>query len=205
MTIIEQDIKLTSREKFNDFFNSSPLVIIVMIPVVIIVIVLMPFFLLFGLTYEYVIEKYFYKWTGKIRKNPSPKIDAPYADLSISIDFKHICSIDKCYDCLKEKYNLSDKDFENLEIGFIKTEPNNAGLADKYFDFKTIVFQDKLFVQEIKFPEFRSSIGYIDSKSLSYEIIKEFDFYPMTTFSNTTDELIITIRQKGLKKLLIMK
>ncbi len=205
MTINEQDIQLTSKEKFSDFFNSSPLSLIVMIPVVIIILILLPFFLLFGLTYENVIEKYYYKWTGKRRKHVSPKFENPYAELSISIDFKHIWLIDNCVENLKEKYNLSDNDFRDLEIGKIETDPQINDLSDKYFDYKTIVFQDKLFVQEIKFPDFNTSIGYIDCKSLSYQTIKDLDSYPMTSFNKTTDELEITLRQNGMKTLIKVK
>lgn len=205
MTINEQDIQLTSKEKFSDFFNSSPLSLIVMIPVVIIILVLLPFFLLFGLTYENVIEKYYYKWTGKTRKHLKPKLENPYADLSISIDFKHIWLIENCVEKLKEKYNLSDNDFRDLEIGKIETEPQINDLSDKYFDYKTIDFHDKLFVQEIKFPDFNTSIGYIDCKSLSYQIIKDLDSYPMTSFNKTTDELEIILRQKGTKTLIKVK
>ena len=205
MTITEQDIQLTSKEKFSDFYNSSPLSLIVMIPVVIIILVLLPFFLLFGLTYENVIEKYYYKWTGKTRKHVTPKLENPYADLSISIDFKHIWLIDNCVENLKEKYDLSDNDFRDLEIGKIETEPQISDLSDKYFDYKTIVFQDKLFVQEIKFPDFNTSIGYIDCENLSYQTIKDLDYYPMTSFNKTIDELEITLRQKGTKTLIRVK
>lgn len=205
MTINEQDIQLTSKEKFSDFFNSSPLSLIVMIPVVIIILILLPFFLLFGLTYENVIEKYYYKWTGKRRKHVSPKFENPYAELSISIDFNHIWLIDNCVENLKEKYNLSDNDFRDLEIGKIETDPQINDLSDKYFDYKTIVFQDKLFVQEIKFPDFNTSIGYIDCKRLSYQTIKDLDSYPMTSFNKTTGELEITLRQNGMKTLIKVK
>lgn len=173
-----------------------------MIPVAIIILVLLPFFLLFGLTYENIIEKYYYKWTGKRRKQSSPKFENPYADLSISIEFKHIWLINNCIDSLKEKYNLSDNDFRDLEIGKIETEPQIADLADKYFDYNTIAFQDKLFVQEINSPDFYTSIGYIDCKGLSYQTIKNLNSYPMTSFNKTPDELEITLRQKGMKTLI---
>jgi hypothetical protein len=205
MTINEQDIQLTSREKFSDFLNSSPLSLIVIIPVVIILLILLPFFLLFGLTYENVIEKYYYKWTGKQRKHITPKLENPFADLSISIDFKHISLIDNCVENLKEKHNLTDNDFRDLEIGKIETDPQINGLSDKFFDYKTMVFQDKLFVQEIKLPYFSTSIGYIDCKNLSYQTIKNLDTYSMTLFNKTTDELEITLRQKGTKTLIKVK
>jgi hypothetical protein len=205
MTINEQDIQLTSREKFSDFLNSSPLSLIVIIPVVIILLILLPFFLLFGLTYENVIEKYYYKWTGKQRKHITPKLENPFADLSTSIDFKHVSLIDNCVENLKEKYNLTDNDFRDLEIGKIETEPQINDLSDKFFDYKTMVYQDKLFVQEIKLPYFNTSIGYIDCKNLSYQTIKNLDSYSMTLFNKTADELEITLRQKGTKTLIKVK
>lgn len=205
MTINEQDIELTSKEKFSDFFNSSPLSLIILIPVVIIILVLLPIFLLFGLTYENVIEKYYYKWTGKSRKHLLPKFENPYTDLSISIDFKHIWLIDNCVENLKEKYNLSDKDFRDLEIGIFETDPQIKDLSDKFFDYNTVVFQDKLFIQEIKFPDFKTSIGYIDCKNLSYVTIKDFDSYPIVSFNKTPDELEIILRQAGTKTLIKVK
>ena len=205
MTINEQDIQLTSREKFSDFLNSSPLSLIVIIPVAIIILILLPFFLLFGLTYENVIEKYYYKWTGKQRKHITPKLENPFADLSTSIDFKHVSLIDNCVENLKEKYNLTDNDFRDLEIGKIETEPQINDLSDKFFDYKTMVYQDKLFVQEIKLPYFNTSIGYIDCKNLSYQTIKNLDSYSMTLFNKTADELEITLRQKGTKTLIKVK
>lgn len=205
MTINEQAIQLTRREKFSDFLNSSPLSLIVKIPVVIFILVLLPFFLLFGLTYENVIEKYYNKWTGKRRKHVTTKLENPYADLSISIDFKHIWLIDNCFENLKKKYHLTDKDFRDLEIGKIETDPQINELSEKFFDYKTMVFQDKLFVQEIKFPDFNTSIGYIDCKNLSYQTIKEIDSYPMTSFNKTPDELEIIVRQLGTKTVIKVK
>lgn len=199
MTINEQDIQLTRKEKFNDFFNTSPLSLIVTIPVVFIILILLPFFLLFGLTYENIIEKYVYKRSWKRRKHKSPKFENPYAELSISINFKHIGLIDNCIEKLKEKHHLTDNDFRDLEIGKIVTEPQIADLSDKFFDYNTIVFQDKLFVQEINFPEFNTSIGYIDCKSLSYQTIKDLSSYSIISFNKTSEELEIIVRQKGIK------
>lgn len=205
MTISEQNIQLTSKEKFSDFFNSSPLSLIVMLPLTVILLALLPFFFLFGLIYENLFEKYYYKWTGRKRKQLSPIFENPYADLTISVEFKHIWLIDNCIENLEEKYNLSDNDFRDLEIGKIETDPQISDLSDKYFDYKTMVFQDKLFVQEIKFPDFNTSIGYIDCTSLKYQTIKDFNSYPMTSFNKTGDELEIILRQFGTKTLITVK
>ena len=196
MTINEENIPYTFKEKF----FASPLMAIISIPFVIIILVLLPFLFILGLSYENIIEKNYYKLTGKQRKTTTPK--NPYSGLSINVDFQHILLIDNCIENLTKEYNLPDNYFRDVEIGKIETTPSIESLSEKYFDYDTIVFQDKLFVQEVKLPTLNSSLGYIDCKNLTYQTITELDYYPNITFNKTDNALEITIQQKGSKKLL---
>ncbi|HXD92519.1 MAG TPA: hypothetical protein VNX01_04860 [Bacteroidia bacterium] len=196
MTINEENIPYTFKEKFFD----SPLMLVVLIPIAIATLLLLPFLLALGLVYENVLEKLYYKLTGKQRKTFIPK--NPYSGLSIDVDFQYIYLIDNYINNLIEKYNLSEDDFRDMEIGKIETIPSIDNLSNRYFDHNTIVFQDKLFVQEVKLPDFNTSLGYIDCKNLTYHTITDFDYYPRISFNNTNNALDIIIRLREAKKLI---
>jgi hypothetical protein len=106
---------------------------------------------------------------------------------------------------MKEKFKMTDKDFDQLEIGQFKTEPPIADLKDRYFDWNSFAFDNKVFVQEVTLPDFKTSIGFIDCKSLKYETIKDFDNYPFMTFSDKGETLEITLRRPKMKKLIRIK
>ena len=205
MTITEIDIQLTGKEKFRDFLDTSVVGLIITLPIMLIVIVLLPLLFIFGLTWENIVEKYWYKLTGRQRKPKQPDFKDPYTELPIKVDFQLIWLIDGLIEKMKEKFKMTDKDFDELEIGQFTTNPPIADLKDRYFDWNTFAFDDKLFVQEVKLPDFKTSIGLIDCKDLKYSTIKDFDSYPLTTFTDKGDTLEITLRQPKMKKLIRIK
>lgn len=203
MTITETDIQLTRKEKFTDFLKTSLLGKIIMTALTLIVFVLFPLLVPLVLIWENIVEKYWYKLTGKQRKLKHPVLKNPYSGLPISIDFRGCWLIDGCLDKMKEKFNMTDADIDDYQfIGQITTDPPITELQGKYFDPKTFVFNDKVFVQEVKLPGFKTSLGFIDCKNLKYEIIYDMDSYPSTIFTGNGDTLEITLRQPKLKKLI---
>ena len=205
LNITESDINLTSKEKFRDFLDTSIFGFIFILPVMLFAIILLPFLFIFGLTWENIIEKYWYKLTGKKRKHLIPDKYHPYSELPIQIEYQNFWEIDGDIDKLKEKFKMTDRDFDELEIGRFSTNQIISNLENRYFDWKTFVFDNKIFVQEVKLPEFKTSIGFIDCKELKYEIINDVGSYPLISFEDKGDSLEITLRQPKMKKIIKIK
>jgi hypothetical protein len=202
VTIKETDIKRTFKEKFSDFLNTTLFGQLILLLTGLLMVIVLPILLISGLTWENIIEKYWYKWTGKRRKNFQPEYKDPYKDLPLKVDFAHIFMTDGLAEKIKEKFKLADKDLDELEIGQFKTDPTILDIKDKYFDTNNFVFDNKVFVQEVKLPSFKTDIGFIDCKDLKYQTIKTMDSYPTLTFTDKGNTLEILLRQPKMKKLI---
>jgi len=202
LTLTEIDIQLTTWEKFQDFLDTSEFSIILLAPIILITLVLLPILMIVGLTWENIIERTWYKLTGKHPRPKPENFKNPFSGLPIDIDFQMVWLIDGEIEKMKREFTMKDDDFNDIQIGKLNSDPVISELSDKYFECKSFAFDNNVFVHELLLPEFNSRIGYIDTKNLSYENIVDVKGYPSITYSDKSDVLELVLRKPKMKKLI---
>ena len=199
VVITEHEIKLNKPQKPIPFFGPlfslismaivSIIAIFMKIFVIIVIPVLIITMIIIGI-YLGIIDWLFLKITGKERKQSNSNIVNPFANLPISVEFIYLTGTER-FDLIT-KYNLEDDDIYETNIGKIITEPVINDIEGRYFEHKPTVFQGNIFVEEIKLPDFKTNIGYLDTQNLTYNIIKEFDSCHLISFKKEDNELNIS-------------
>lgn len=195
--ITERDIRLTIREKIDDFVGTNRIAGMIIFPFYLLILILILPFLIF---FQYVFEKVWgYDLFYKSIQYHSLSNFPDYL-LSIDINFQEISLIEGYIERLMKLPGMKVEDLGEMNIGLIRTAPPIPDLEAKHFDHCAYAFEDYLFVLEVELPKFKTNLGCIDCEELNYIVIKKFEDYPTLSFKERDGALDIIVRQHLSKK-----